>query len=109
MWASFEDAFFSSSDARIVRGYTAAESIERCGMSRSLRCRITGCDVDPCGVCRRCGAASGAGHAWKEAERTRECYRRSVCERCDRERERPDHDWEPTAGGLRCSRCGLAI
>jgi hypothetical protein len=84
-------------------------------MSSSLRCRITGCDLDECGVCRRCGAEAGAQHRWNEAERTRPCFHREVCERCGAEKERPDHDWATVTGamadvtGLRCSRCGLSI
>jgi hypothetical protein len=78
-------------------------------MSSSMRCRITGCDRDPCGVCRRCGDESGAKHDWREADRERACYRHEVCDRCGREREQPEHDWESVGGNLKCSRCGLAV
>jgi len=83
-------------------------------MSRSLRCKITGCDVDDCGVCRRCGSEAGAQHTWQEAERLRPCFSRKVCERCGRERESPDHDWETRTGvagdlQMKCTRCGLQI
>lgn len=84
-------------------------------MAVSIRCKITGCDLDECGVCRRCGDASKESHQWAEAERQKPCYRREVCQRCDTEREQPDHDWEtspsPGADGinLKCTRCGLVI
>jgi len=75
----------------------------------SVRCKITGCDLDECGVCRRCGAQKEAKHQWKEAERDRPCFPRQVCERCDAKREQPDHDWEPTPNGMKCSRCNFSI
>lgn len=75
----------------------------------SVRCKITGCDLDGCGVCRRCGSQKQAKHQWKEAERKRECFPRQVCETCSAQREQPDHDWEPTATGMKCSRCGFSI
>lgn len=78
-------------------------------MASSLRCRITGCDLNECGVCRRCGKVENAQHEWKEAPRERPCFPREVCERCNEEREQPDHDWEPSPQGLKCSRCGLSI
>jgi len=84
-------------------------------MASSLRCKISGCDLDECGVCRRCGAESAAKHSWRAADRERPCFDRKVCERCGKEREIPDHDWESTVGltpdvpALRCTRCGLSI
>ena len=83
-------------------------------MNSSLRCRITGCDPDPCGVCRRCGSEADAQHAWSDADRDRPCYRKEVCATCGAERENPDHDWEPGVSptgetALTCSRCGLEI
>jgi hypothetical protein len=83
-------------------------------MASSIRCRITGCDLDDCGICRRCGSESEAHHEWKEAERARPCFKLEVCERCDREKEIPDHDWEASPGlvddiNLKCSRCGMSI
>lgn len=83
-------------------------------MGSSLRCKVTGCDLDDCGVCRRCGSEKEATHEWSEVERTRPCFKRSVCDRCQAEREIADHDWETTGSGplgieLKCSRCGLAI
>ena len=83
-------------------------------MASPLRCRLTGCDPDPCGVCRRCGSAKDTSHVWKDAERDLPCFRKEICETCGRQREQPDHDWEPggaATGGtsLVCSRCGLKI
>lgn len=78
-------------------------------MASSIRCRLQGCDLDDCGVCRRCGDAGKAEHRWQEADRVRPCFRRTVCSRCGKEKEQPEHDWDPTPGGLKCSRCGLAI
>ena len=83
-------------------------------MSSSIRCKVTGCDLDECGVCRRCGDERESEHSWKEADRERPCYLRKVCERCGRERESPDHDWESGTGPagdikMTCKRCGLAI
>jgi hypothetical protein len=75
----------------------------------SLRCRISGHDLDDCGVCRRCGVEQSPTHQWKEGERERPCFPREICERCGATREQPDHDWETTAAGLRCTRCGLSI
>jgi hypothetical protein len=84
-------------------------------MASSLRCKITGCDLDPCGVCRRCGSEAEAKHQWEEAERERPCFPRKVCSVCGAERESPDHDWEMTTGVsqdipvLKCRRCGMSI
>ena len=75
----------------------------------SIRCKITGCDLDECGVCRRCGGHKNASHRWKEAERDRPCFARQVCERCNAMHERPDHDWESTPTGMKCRRCNFAI
>ena len=61
-------------------------------MSSSIRCRITGCDLDECGVCRRCGSDRQAEHDWHEIERERPCYRRMSCSRCQAEREQPEQD-----------------
>jgi hypothetical protein len=75
---------------------------------------MTGCDLDDCGVCRRCGAERETKHVWKEIERQRPCYRIEVCERCRKDRENPDHDWEMGTGPagdvkMTCSRCRLEI
>lgn len=84
-------------------------------MSRSMRCKVTGCDLDECGVCRRCGDASKESHQWSETERNTPCYRREVCERCQAERDQPEHDWQmsdspgPDGVAMKCSRCGLKI
>ena len=84
-------------------------------MPSSLRCKVTGHDLDECGICRRCGSESEANHEWKEAaERNRPCFKLSVCERCQTERETADHDWETSTGGpqgivMKCTRCGLSI
>ena len=84
-------------------------------MARSMRCKLSGCDLDDCGVCRRCGDTSKEQHRWSTAASENPCYRREVCERCNRERHQPDHDWQsspskgPDGVALRCSRCGLTI
>ncbi len=78
-------------------------------MPPSLRCRITGCDLDACGVCRRCGSESKAQHQWREAERKRPCFRLETCEGCGQEREQPEHDWEMQGDNLKCGRCGMSI
>jgi len=83
-------------------------------MAGSLRCKMTGCDLDPCGVCKRCGSQEKAQHKWKQAERERDCFHRELCETCNQEREKPDHDWEMSQGGpqgirMKCARCGLVI
>jgi hypothetical protein len=83
----------------------------------SIRCKLTGCDLDPCGICKRCKDQSAADHAWEEAERDRPCYKRLTCANCDEVKESPVHDWTPkpvdAADGsgveLRCSRCNLKI
>jgi hypothetical protein len=84
-------------------------------LGKSMRCRITGCDLDGCGVCRRCGDASKEDHNWTEAESQNPCYQREVCDRCDKDRHQPNHDWQmspspgPDGVALKCSRCGLNI
>jgi hypothetical protein len=84
-------------------------------MGKSMRCRLTGCDLDDCGICRRCADSSKEHHEWKDAERTNPCYSRELCERCQKERHQPDHDWvsSPSPGPdgvvLQCSRCQLKI
>jgi len=84
-------------------------------MTLTMRCRITGCDLDGCGVCQRCGGERQAHHQWTDAEREKPCFRRKVCERCGKERQNPDHDWEPAGVSvtgepeLKCARCGLSI
>ncbi|MDX1389002.1 MAG: hypothetical protein R3344_07415 [Acidobacteriota bacterium] len=84
-------------------------------MGSSLRCKVTGHDLDECGICKRCGSEDNAGHDWKEAaERKRPCFKLSVCERCGSDREIADHDWQMSEGGpqgimMTCSRCGLKI
>ena len=84
-------------------------------MASSLKCKIAGCDLDKCGVCRRCGSEVKAHHQWKEAQRHRPCFHLKVCELCRAEKETPDHDWEMAAGvmegmtSLKCTRCGLSI
>lgn len=77
----------------------------------SLLCRVTSCDLDDCGVCRRCGSESLSRHEWKEAERNRPCFRRKVCSGCRKENEVPDHDWQTSGASsqLKCARCGLSI
>lgn len=84
-------------------------------MGPSIRCRVTGCDLDECGICRRCGDASKAAHQWKEADREKPCYERKLCERCGEEKSQPDHDWQTGTSAvtgeieMKCSRCGLLI
>ena len=78
-------------------------------MAASLRCKMTGCDLDDCGVCKRCGQEKDPQHQWKEAERERPCFPRELCQRCETAREQPYHDWDAAPGGLRCTRCGLKI
>ena len=85
-------------------------------MASSLRCKVTGHDLDECGICRRCGSESESKHEWKDTTpRKRECYRLEVCERCRQEKETADHDWEQAPGripdttDLKCTRCGLQI
>jgi hypothetical protein len=80
----------------------------------SMRCKVSGCDLDPCGVCLRCDSEAKARHDWQDVDRERECYAKRVCSRCQRERESPDHDWSTSTGPagdlqMKCSRCGLAI
>ena len=84
----------------------------------SMRCKLTGHDLNDCGVCKRCQDASEAKHDWAEQERERECFKRSVCTRCGEIQEKPDHDWTPTPAEhdldgsgieMKCSRCGLKI
>ena len=87
-------------------------------MAKSMRCRLTGCDRNECGVCIRCGSEKDVAHKWVDAESEDRCIQLKRCERCDAEKKKPDHDWEPTGkpdptgiGGpeLRCSRCGMVI
>ena len=88
-------------------------------MGSSLRCKMSGHDLDPCGICRRCADSASASHSWKDAERERPCFRLRVCETCGSTEEKPEHKWEPAprASGiegpmgpdLKCSRCGLVI
>lgn len=84
-------------------------------MATPLRCKITGHDRDPCGVCRRCGVEKDTAHEWVDVERDRACYRKTQCSNCSREREIPDHDWQPAGTSptgdvaMKCGRCGLAI
>jgi ribosomal protein S27AE len=83
----------------------------------SIRCKLTGCDLDPCGVCKRCGDTSAAAHDWTDVERERPCFKQQQCTRCGETKEMPDHDWVPTPMDspdgtgveLRCGRCGLKI
>lgn len=80
----------------------------------SLRCKLSGCDLNDCGICRRCGSEEKATHDWADEERDRPCFRRTRCTRCEAITEKPDHDWEmkPSALGdveMTCSRCGLKI
>ena len=77
----------------------------------ALRCKMTGCDLDACGVCRRCGSEAKANHNWQETEPERPCFKRKVCQTCNQEHEMPEHDWEASEGGpdgiqMKCSRCG---
>ena len=78
-------------------------------MAKGLRCRITGCDRNACGVCRRCGDHQGAEHEWIEVPREEPCYRLESCTRCEEQRAQPDHDWQPVDDDLKCSRCALKI
>lgn len=84
-------------------------------MATSMRCKLTGHDLDECGVCRRCGSEGEAKHDWQEGERHRPCFRLQVCSRCQAEKETPEHDWAPTGISptgdpqLKCSRCGRSI
>ena len=78
-------------------------------MGSSLRCKVTGCDLDECGVCRRCGSEKKATHQWENAEQNRPCFNREICAVCGQEREQPDHDWDAAPQGLKCTRCGLSI
>jgi len=79
----------------------------------SLRCKLSGCDLDECGICKRCGSEERAAHDWTDVERERPCYALRRCTRCGRTAEKPDHDWEAQPGvvdvELTCSRCGLKI
>lgn len=81
----------------------------------SLRCKLSGHDLNECGACRRCAAEVEPQHDWQDAERKEPCYQRRVCERCGREHQSPDHDWQPVPptgvqeSALKCSRCGLSI
>ena len=80
----------------------------------ALRCKVTGCDLNACGICRRCGDESKSNHEWQKAESTEPCSNVLTCERCDAEKKTPRHDWGPfetPAGesGLRCTRCNLVI
>jgi hypothetical protein len=84
-------------------------------MAKTIRCKVGGCDLDKCGVCRRCGSEAQAQHQWQEAERHRPCFALKICELCKTEKETPDHDWETVEGAmpgttnLKCKRCGLSI
>ncbi len=80
----------------------------------SLRCKLTGCDLDDCGVCRRCGSSEQAAHEWAEVERERPCIRLKRCTRCEKTAESPDHDWDMKPGGadgiqMTCTRCAMMI
>ena len=80
----------------------------------SMRCKISGCNLNPCGVCRRCNSEAEAKHDWQAAERERECYAKQACSRCGQNRESPDHDWDTTIGPagdpvMKCTRCNLRI
>ena len=79
----------------------------------SLRCKMTRCDLNDCGVCRRCGEGQ-ASHDWVEAERDHPCVHRKRCTRCDASQEKPDHDWDTKTGGvdgiqMTCTRCGRTL
>jgi hypothetical protein len=80
----------------------------------SLRCKLSGCDLDECGICRRCKSEEQAAHDWNEVERERPCFRLRRCTRCEKTTETPDHDWEAKPGvvediEMTCTRCGLKI
>ncbi len=80
----------------------------------SLRCKLSGCDLDDCGICRRCGSEDKAAHDWAEAERERPCFKLKRCTRCETTTEVPDHDWVSKPGlvdaiDLVCSRCGFKL
>jgi hypothetical protein len=80
----------------------------------SLRCKLTGCDLNECGICRRCKSEEQGSHDWADVERERPCFAQKRCTRCDAEQETPDHDWESRPGvveaiELVCTRCGLKI
>lgn len=80
----------------------------------SLRCKLSGCDLDDCGICRRCGSKEQVSHDWVEIDRKRPCFRLKRCSRCDEEADIPDHAWEARPGGpdgieMICSRCGHKI
>ena len=79
-----------------------------------LRCKLSGCDLDGCGVCKRCGSKEKELHDWQDAERERACFELKKCSRCDAEKEKPDHDWQSRPGivdeiELACARCGIKI
>lgn len=78
-------------------------------MAKTMRCKLFGCDRNPCGVCTRCKDETGAEHRWGEIPRERPCLRLEACETCGDERTQPDHDWTPVDDDLKCSRCGLKI
>jgi len=80
----------------------------------SLRCKLSGCDLDDCGICKRCASEDGAEHDWAEVERDRPCFKLKRCARCDKTAETPDHDWVSKPGvvdavDLTCSRCGFRL
>ena len=80
----------------------------------SLRCKLSGCDLDECGICKRCGSEDKAAHDWADVERERPCFHLKRCTRCEKSAETPDHNWEAKPGivddiELTCSRCGLKI
>ena len=83
----------------------------------SIRCKLTGCDLNECGICKRCGDTSAAKHAWQDVDRKRACYKRAECSNCHEFQESPDHDWTstPSESGdgtgieLKCSRCSLKL
>ena len=80
----------------------------------SLRCKLSGCDLDECGICRRCGSEEKAAHDWAEVERERPCFKLKRCTRCEKTTEIPDHDWVSKPGvvdaiDLTCSRCGFKL
>lgn len=80
----------------------------------SLRCKLSGCDLNECGICRRCGSEEKAEHDWTDVERERPCMKLKRCTRCDTTHETPDHDWEAKPGvvediELTCSRCGMKL